>query len=268
MLTKTALFKNVGNILKSGNLGDDNYGVADLDGVVSTGNDNLAITKDSGYKHVLSEAELRDRNADDGRGLSDDKLGCLDLALDDVIESLHIASARVLRASYVSYDHIGYDGLRVDDRVEIETVDHAIVIHTRHLGNNLASCLFFCVHGEDHVFLVRIGERKERADSADALLSQDLLVGGIAVYYGDVREGGADLVAERSVSLDDLDIGLALFEDGAEVVCYFTRADDKCALNALVLRAYLLKEVLRALGRGDDRHDIACLKDKVTLCDE
>ena len=158
-LTKYVLFQYIGNILQTGNLGYNNYRISDFYSVIASRYNYLAVAEYSCYEHVFLEAEVGDRHTDNRGGLSDDKLGCLYLAFDYVVECLHITASGVLCASYVSDDHIRYDGLGVDYGVEIESVDHAVIVHARYLSHDLALCLFLRVEGEDHILLIGVGER-------------------------------------------------------------------------------------------------------------
>ena len=121
---------------------------------------------------------------------------------------------------------------------------------------------------KDHIFLIGVRQSEECAYSRDALLGHDLLVGGIAVHYGNVGERLAYLVTLVVVLLNDLNVHLALFEYRAQVVRDLARADDHSALDACGFGSYLLKEVLRSLGGGYDGHYVARTKDKIALGNE
>ncbi len=246
-----ALIQNILNRVKARVRRDDHDGVADLDGILTAGDDDGTVAVDEGDEKSFLQIQIHQRRVCDFGLILYAEFDRLHAVVEHMVERFDIAVHGVLLRAHVGDDCLRGDELGIDDASQIQTVYHVVKGDAVDLRDDFGFRYHFGMERQKDIDFVDSRERNEGFRVLDSLFFQKFLVGAVAVDDDGFRQKNAQLLAAPLIALDDLDGDAHMQQQGSEVVCGFAAADNHGIFDGVGLETDLFEE---SFGDGAGCH--------------
>ena len=102
----------------------DDHVVADLNGILSSGDAYSAVPGQTAYKEIVFQFQIGPRETYNRRIIQDIELQSFRLVIQDLVKGFHITSNGVLHGPHISEDHIGGQIFGINYASDIQLVDN------------------------------------------------------------------------------------------------------------------------------------------------
>ena len=191
-------------------------------------------------------------------------------SIGDLIQGLDVRTLGVLQRTYILYDVVRDDLLRVDDRAKVHLRGDVLEGDTVDLRDETRVGKLACIEGQHDVLFIEAGQGAEGVGLLDALADQEILVGTVPVDDGRIRELAGEELAAITVEVDDLQLALhmGVVHVLRDVVGDPAATDDHAAADRLVIDAELLHELVGLIRTRDIADHIAVHDGVITTRDD
>ena len=113
----------------------DDHVVADLDGILSSGDAYSPVTGQTAYKEIVFQFQIGQRDPHNRRIIPDVEFQSLRLIIKNMIKGFHITSDGVLHGPHISEDHIGGEIFGINHASDIQLVNDVRIGQTVDFGH-------------------------------------------------------------------------------------------------------------------------------------
>src|SRR5699024_11786545 len=102
----------------------DDHVVADLNGILSSGDAYSTVPGQTAYKEIVFQFQIGQRDPHNRRSIPDVEFQSFRLIIQDMVEGFNITSNGVLHGPHISEDHIGGQIFGINYASDIQLVDN------------------------------------------------------------------------------------------------------------------------------------------------
>ena len=162
--------------------------VTDLNGILTTGDADMAVTVKAADQKIFAEIQVCKRNICHLGFFANGEFQGFCVAVQYMIKSFHIASDTVLCGTDILQDIISGDVLGINNASDIKRINDIIEFQTVDLGNQFGIGDTFGKKGKENILLIQIGKGNKRFGFCKSFFKKKRTVRSVTVDNGCIRK--------------------------------------------------------------------------------